>query len=84
MAEILRFIIPSALGIILFLVPVPQDGTLNTILGIIIDWAKETFKPFLTVAAMVLVVLSAVITLYASLVRPNFISHRSHLQHSHR
>nr|WP_071778406.1 nucleoside recognition domain-containing protein [Acetomicrobium mobile] len=73
MAEILRFIIPSALGIILFLVPVPQDGTLNTILGIIIDWAKETFKPFLTVAAMVLVVLSAVITLYASLVRPNFI-----------
>jgi len=73
MADILRFIIPSALGIILFLVPVPQDGTLNTILGIIIDWAKETFKPFLTVAAMVLVVLSAVITLYASLVRPNFI-----------
>ncbi|HOB10949.1 MAG: YjiH family protein [Acetomicrobium sp.] len=72
-AEIMRFLIPSLLGIFLFLVPVPQDGTLNTVLGIIIDWAKDAFKPFLTVTAMILVVLSAIITVYATLLKPSSI-----------
>ncbi|SDX84297.1 nucleoside recognition GATE domain-containing membrane protein YjiH [Acetomicrobium thermoterrenum DSM 13490] len=71
--EIMRFLIPSALGVLFFLVPFPQDGTFNTVLGIVIDWGKEALKPILVVTAMTLVVASAIITIYASLFKPSFI-----------
>ena len=73
---------PFIIGNFPFLGPRSPDGTLNTVLGIIIDWAKDAFKPFLTVTAMILVVLSAIITVYATLLKPSSIMKNQFLRTS--
>ena len=51
-SQIMRFVIPSVIGAIVFLIPIPVGGKLNTILGIVIDWAKGLLKPWLPFTAM--------------------------------
>ena len=38
--QILKFEIPSLAGALAFLMPIPDKGTLNTALGLLIDWGK--------------------------------------------
>ena len=59
MEQLMHFIIPSFIGALVFLLPIPMKGSLNTILGIVIDWGKALLKPWLPGAAMTLVVISA-------------------------
>lgn len=69
-AQIMHFVIPSLLGAIFFLLPIPQGDIFNTILGIVIDWGKNVLKPYLPFMAMVFVVLSAAATVWAGAVKP--------------
>ena len=73
-AQIMHFLIPSLIGAIVFLLPIPMKGSLNTILGIAIDWGKAILKPWLPGTAMVLVVLSALASLWATLCKPEKIA----------
>ncbi len=72
-AQIMKFVIPSVLGAVCFLMPIPQDNTLNTILGMLIDFGKAILKDYLPTTAMIFVVLSAVVTVIAVLLKPKFI-----------
>ena len=46
--QILKFVIPSLAGALAFLMPIPDKGTLNTALGLLIDWGKGgALKPYL-------------------------------------
>lgn len=72
-AQIMKFVIPSVLGAIAFLMPIPQAGSLNTILGMLIDYGKAIFKGYLPFLAMAFVVLSAVLSLVAVLAKPKSI-----------
>ena len=72
-AQVMKFVIPSVLGAIAFLMPIPQAGSLNTILGMLIDFGKAIFKDYLPFLAMAFVVLSAVMTLVAVLAKPKSI-----------
>ncbi|MEG1602670.1 MAG: YjiH family protein [Cloacibacillus sp.] len=69
-SQLMHFIVPSFIGALVFLLPIPMNGSLNTILGIAIDWGKALLKPWLPGTAMVLVVLSAVASLWASMAKP--------------
>jgi nucleoside recognition membrane protein YjiH len=69
----MKFIIPSLLAAIAFVMPIPQADTFNTILGMLIDWGKAVLKDYLPAAAMVFVVLSAIVTLIAVTAKPKFI-----------
>ncbi|MDR3280461.1 MAG: YjiH family protein [Synergistaceae bacterium] len=71
--QIMKFIIPSLLAAIAFVMPIPQADTFNTILGMLIDWGKAVLKDYLPAAAMVFVVLSAIVTLIAVTAKPKFI-----------
>lgn len=73
-AQIMHFLIPSLIGAVVFLLPIPMNGSLNTILGIVIDWGKAVLKPALPCAAMVLVVLSALVSLWATVSKPGKIA----------
>lgn len=73
-AQIMKFVIPSVLGAICFLMPIPQGNTLNTILGMLIDFGKALFKDYLPTTAMAFVCLSAILTLVAVLLKPKFIT----------
>ena len=70
MEQLMHFIIPSFIGALVFLLPIPMKGSLNTILGIVIDWGKALLKPWLPGAAMTLVVISALASLWATVARP--------------
>lgn len=69
-SQIMRFVIPSVIGAIVFLIPIPVGGKLNTILGIVIDWAKGLLKPWLPFTAMTCVVLGTLATIWATVCKP--------------
>lgn len=73
-AQIMHFVIPSLLGALFFLLPIPQGDIFNTILGIAIDWGKEAFKAYLPFMAMAFVVLSALATVWASVMKPKAVT----------
>lgn len=79
-ADVLHFVIPSLLGALAFLLPIPLKGTLNTPLGLAIDWGKAVLKGQLPFMAMVLVCLGAAVTLWATLARPKAITERPFLR----
>lgn len=72
-SQIMRFVLPSVIGAIIFIVPFPDKGSLNTILGMVIDLGKAVFKDYLAAAAMTLVVLSGVLSLIAVVAKPKFV-----------
>ncbi len=72
-AQVMKFLIPSIIGAIAFIMPIPDKGTFNTILGLLIDVGKFYFKPWLPAAAMTCVVFSGLLSLYAVMAKPKFI-----------
>jgi nucleoside recognition membrane protein YjiH len=72
-AQIMKFVIPSLVGAVAFVMPIPQGNTLNTLLGMLIDFGKNILKDYLPVTAMVFVVLSAAVSLVAVVAKPKFI-----------
>jgi nucleoside recognition membrane protein YjiH len=44
--DYLKFLIPSIIGVFLFLFPIIKDGVVNIPLGYLIDFFKNIFKPF--------------------------------------
>ena len=72
-AQIMKFVIPSLVGAIAFVMPIPQGNSLNTILGMLIDVFKAALKAYLPATAMAFVVLSALISLIAVAAKPKFI-----------
>ncbi|MDR3254572.1 MAG: YjiH family protein [Synergistaceae bacterium] len=79
-AQLTKFILPSLIAAIAFIMPIPQDGTYNTILGIVIDFGKTVLKSYLPMAAMIFVVLSALVTVLAVAARPKFITESEFLR----
>lgn len=69
-SQIMKFVLPSLVGFVAFLLPIPDKGTLNTILGIMIDQGKVIFKDYLPAAAMVIVCATSLMSLYAVLAKP--------------
>jgi len=71
--QLLKFIIPSALGIFLFLFPVPWNGSVNIPLGVISDVFAILIKPVASLALMIVITTSAVFSLITYLSKPKFI-----------
>ncbi|MDO4786918.1 MAG: hypothetical protein Q4A13_08240 [Fretibacterium sp.] len=42
--QILKFVIPSLVGALAFIMPVPDKGTSDAALGLPIDWGKGDLK----------------------------------------
>lgn len=73
-AQVMYFVVPSLLGALFFLLPIPQGDIFNTILGIVIDLGKSVLKPYLPFAAMLFVILAAVATVWASAMKPKAVT----------
>ena len=66
----LRFVLPSLVGVAMFLAPYPTEAGFNIGLGVLTDWAKGLLDDWLPAIAVVIVCLSALLSLYAVLARP--------------
>lgn len=72
--RILKFIIPSLVGALLFLAPVPYNGELTICISVILDVIRNALGfTFLTWAAVFLIVIGAIIVVIGSFFKPKFI-----------
>ncbi len=62
-SEILRFALPSLAGLLIFLLPVPQDGQVTIPLGIISDWLAAAIAPVAPWIISIVITISAVCSL---------------------
>ena len=72
MAPTLRFLIPSLVGVAMFLIPYPTGAGANIGIGILTDWAKAALGPLLPPIVVGAVALSALFSLYAWAARPQW------------
>lgn len=72
--DLLKFTIFSVLGVFLFLIPIPYKESFNLPVGIIIDFVKQILGGSLIYIATIIILLSAAISTWASLAKPNFIA----------
>ncbi|WP_324823154.1 YjiH family protein [Sinanaerobacter sp. ZZT-01] len=66
----LKFIIPSAIGVFLFLCPIWYEGNMNIPLGVISEWVANFIKPWAHEAILGIVVISAIMTFITSVFKP--------------
>ncbi|MXW16065.1 MAG: YjiH family protein [Gemmatimonadetes bacterium] len=66
----LRFVLPSLLGVAIFLVPYPTADGVNIGLGILTDWATALMGDSLRVNVVRIVCISAAVSAVATLARP--------------
>lgn len=61
--DYMKFLIPSLIGVFLFLFPVIKDGAINIPLGYLINFFKDIFKPFGMNVIYGVVLVSSTVTL---------------------
>ncbi|MHB1392163.1 MAG: YjiH family protein [Clostridia bacterium] len=71
--DLMKFIVISVLGVYLFLIPIPYKESFNLPVGIIIDFIKQILGGSLLHIATIIILLSAIISTWASLAKPNAI-----------
>ncbi|WP_373894028.1 YjiH family protein [Virgibacillus natechei] len=67
----LKFIIPSLLGIFLFMTPVPTDDGFTIPIGLLATWVQDMLAGQLSAIMMIIIVFTAVMTLIARFIGPN-------------
>lgn len=74
--QLLIFLIPSLLGVLLFLTPIVYDGKVTIGLGVMADALKAGLSAWLPAIATGLLLFSAALGLFASLLKPKWIAER--------
>jgi nucleoside recognition membrane protein YjiH len=71
--SIMKFLIPSLLGIFIFLFPIPWNGSVNIPIGIISEWLAAAIKPVAPILITIFILISAIFSTITTLFKPNFI-----------
>ena len=71
--EFWRFLIPSILGLFLFIIPLPYKGDFSIGVGMMASEAKAAVGQYLPCFMMIVIVISGVITLIANIAKPKAI-----------
>lgn len=71
--NIAKFLIPSLIGVLLFLCPIPSGGAFTTPIGILSEWLAGLTKPFAATFITSVIIISAVFSLIAKLFSPKWI-----------
>lgn len=77
--NMLKFILGSALGILMFLVPVPQGDSFTTLLDFVKSFLKDSFGASLNYILVVIIVSSAILTVYDFFCKPDWIRKNHYL-----
>lgn len=73
--EVLKFIIPSIIGLLLFVIPLPWGGGALTIgVGYMASGFKASFGSILPTFMVYVVIISAIITLISTILKPRLIT----------
>jgi len=75
--NIARFLVPSLLGVFLFLLPIPSQGSITTPIGIISQWLADHTKSFSSLLITIVILTSAIISTFTTIFKPKFILENS-------
>lgn len=78
--NMLKFLICSGFGILMFLVPIPQGESFTTLLDFLKTWLKNLLGGSLIYIIMVMLVFSAVMSLIDYFMKPDFIRRNHYLK----
>lgn len=78
--NMLKFLICSGFGILMFLVPIPQGESFTTLLDFLKTWLKNLLGGSLIYIIMVMLVFSAVMSLIDYFMKPDFIRKNHYLK----
>ncbi len=77
--NLLKFILGSALGILMFLVPIPQGDSFTTLLDFVKSFLKDLFGASLNYILVVIIAGSAILTVYDFICKPDWIRKNHYL-----
>ncbi|WP_227394550.1 YjiH family protein [Jeotgalibacillus aurantiacus] len=77
--DYLRFIIPSLIGIFLFMTPLPSDEAVTIPIAIMSNWLQGLIGPSIPGIMTILIVVAALLSLVARIVKPSFITNSDFL-----
>lgn len=76
----LKFIIPSLLGIFLFMTPIKSEGSFTIPIAILAGLIEDGLGAYLSLIMMIIIVLTAVLTLLVKMIGGNKFSHMPFVQ----
>jgi nucleoside recognition membrane protein YjiH len=76
----LKFIIPSFIGIILFMIPISIGGEMTIPVAMLAKWLQALLADVLPALATIMILVSAVLTLMGSFIKPSWIVDRPFLK----
>ncbi len=76
---IIKFILPSLMGVFLFMIPISQDGSITIPIAILSKSLQNLLAPAMTNILFTIVFISALGTLITKLFKPKFITHNDFL-----
>lgn len=79
-SDYLRFVIPSLIGIAFFLLPIPQEGSVTIVIGLMVDALRAVLSDYLPLIGMIIILISGIITLATVLFKPAFIMQNEFLK----
>jgi nucleoside recognition membrane protein YjiH len=71
--RIMKFLIPSIIGVFLFLCPVPWKGSINIPIGIISELLAATIKPIAPILITTVILISAIFSIITTFMKPKLI-----------
>lgn len=74
-----KFILGSAFGVLMFLVPIPQGDSFTTLLDFVKSFLKDLFGASLSYILVVIIVGSAILTVYDYFCKPDWIRKNHYL-----
>lgn len=77
--NLLKFILGSAFGILMFLVPIPQGDAFTTLLDYLKSFVKDIFGGSLSYILLVILVVSAILSTYDYFCKPDWIRKNHYL-----
>ena len=77
--KILKFIIPSLLGVFLFMIPIPWNGSLTIPIAIFSKLIISLLGDYLPIISVVIISLSAALAIIAKIFKPKFITNNNYL-----
>ena len=77
--NLLKFILGSAFGVLMFLIPIPQGEAFTTLLDYLKSFVKDLFGGSLSYILLVVVVVAAILSVYDFICKPDWIRKNHYL-----
>ena len=73
LTEILKFLIPSLIGVVLFMMPISHQGQITIPIALLSEWVRESLAEVLPTIILGLVMTTAIGSIVTKLLKPKFI-----------